>query len=95
MRDRLFCPRWQRQAYENLVNAVIELAAIDYTRALIRLRKYPDEEESLRMIEECETFFLSRHFGILIDLDGFDFMVRLQDRADRLKRLPRAYLKHS
>lgn len=54
--------------YENLVEAIISLAAVDYSRAL-KGQKVAGQSPKW-MIKNCETFFKSEWFKFLTDLDG-------------------------
>ena len=45
------------ECYENLKAAVVKLAADDYRRALIRLRRHPKDTNALHTKIECELFF--------------------------------------
>jgi len=53
-----------------LANAIIELAAKDYRKALKDLHKNPKYEDALETKKECEEFFLSGWFCLLTNLDG-------------------------
>ena len=53
-----------------LANAIIELAAKDYIRALKTLQRNPDYQPAQITKVECEEFFLSGWFGVLTNLDG-------------------------
>lgn len=45
------------ECYENLKAAVVKLAADDYRRALIRLRRHPKDTNAIHTKIECELFF--------------------------------------
>lgn len=64
--------------YQNLANAIVELAAKDYRKALKRLSKYPHDREGLYMKEECERFFRSRWYGLLTGIDPEFLINKLQ-----------------
>jgi len=53
-----------------LANAIIELAAKDYRKALKDLHKNPQYAPAQAMKKDCEEFFLSGWFGVLTNLDG-------------------------
>lgn len=62
----------KKEAIENLANAIIMKAVIDYKAALIKLRRCKTFQARTRargIIIECEAFFRSQWFGILTDLD--------------------------
>ena len=52
------------RAYENLANAVVTTAAMDYRKALIKLKQAMDE------VAELERFFDGEHIKIYTSLDG-------------------------
>ncbi len=58
-----------KEAYENLANAIIELAAKDYKVALRHLKMNPDSEDARREVVRLERFFYSDWFEVLTDLD--------------------------
>lgn len=62
----------KKEAFENLANAIIMKAVIDYRAALIELRRsktFQARTRAREIIIECESFFRSQWFGILTDLD--------------------------
>lgn len=62
----------KKEAFENLANAIIMKAVIDYRAALIKLRRSKTFQARTRargIIIECESFFRSQWSGILTDLD--------------------------
>ena len=59
----------EREAYENLANAIIKLAADDYKSALIRLKRNPESESAKQDVKRQEKFFYSEWFEVLTDLD--------------------------
>lgn len=62
----------KKEAFENLANAIIMKAVIDYKAALIKLRRcktFQGRANARAVISECEAFFRSQWFGILTDLD--------------------------
>lgn len=67
-----------------LANAIVELAAKDYRKALKDLHKNPQYEKALDMKKDCEEFFLSGWFGVLTNLDGKVLMedIRRMVRAE-------------
>lgn len=68
--------------YHALANAIVELAAKDYRKALKRLARRPKDREGLSTKKECERFFRSSWFGILTGLDPDLLMKRLQREVD-------------
>ena len=63
---------------EDLANAIIVRAAKDYKRAVRKLRKDPEDINSLIRIVEIEDFFRSDWFMILTDLAGETLLNRLK-----------------
>ena len=61
-------------AIENLSNAIITQAALDYRSALRKLRKKPDDAKALSTKEEIEKFFHSSWFALLSRADG-DYII--------------------
>lgn len=62
----------KKEAIENLANAIIMKAVIDYKAALLKLRRsktFQARANARAVITECEAFFRSQWFGILTDLD--------------------------
>lgn len=59
----------EQEAYENLANAIIKLAADDYKSALIRLKRNPESESAKQDAKRQEKFFYSEWFEVLTDLD--------------------------
>ncbi|MBQ7558274.1 MAG: hypothetical protein IJT00_09455 [Lachnospiraceae bacterium] len=72
----------EREAYENLANAIIKLAADDYKSALIRLKRHPDSESAKRDVERQEKFFYSEWFEVLTDLDPSYLIRRMKEMVN-------------
>ena len=64
--------------YENLANAIAELAAKDYRKALKDLKRSPRNDAALQMKAECERFFRSGWYEALTSIDGERLMAMLQ-----------------
>jgi len=64
--------------YQNLANAIIILAVKDYKVALKRYKKFPDDVDNIRSVEELEKFFLSEWFQFLSNLDGEQLMLDVE-----------------
>lgn len=58
---------WNVSSYENLANAVIERAVLDYRLAL---SGYKESYGKILSIKELERFFRSQWFGTLTKIDG-------------------------
>lgn len=64
--------------YEGLAHAIIMQAVSDYRKARKLLADNPDDETALKIIEDCEDFFLSEWFECLTALDGGQLLDRLE-----------------
>lgn len=58
-----------KEAWENLANAIIFSAVKDYKRALLHLKRNPDSQSAMRAVEREEQFFYSSWFEVLTNLD--------------------------
>lgn len=58
------------EPHEELANAIIKQAAVDYRKALSTLQKSPKYNAALETKSECERFFRSSWFACLTTLDG-------------------------
>ena len=59
----------EKEAWEDLANAIILSAVRDYKRALLHLKRNPDSQSAIRAVEREEQFFYSSWFEVLTDLD--------------------------
>ena len=74
------------EAYEELANAIVIMAAKDYRKALRTLKKgyNPSSEKYIRaakMKSDCERFFMGEWFKSLTDLDGRKIMENIQKKS--------------
>lgn len=72
----------KKEAIENLANAIIMKAVIDYKAALLKLRRcktFQGRANARAVISECEAFFRSQWFGILTDVDPKWLMDRIKE----------------
>lgn len=58
-----------REAWENLANAIILSSVKDYRRALLHLKRNPDSRSARQAVKREEQFFYSSWFEVLTDLD--------------------------
>lgn len=58
------------EPYQALANAIVEVAAKDYKRALKYQYCHPDRNEYRDEIDSLERFFRSGWYEMLTDLDG-------------------------
>jgi len=56
--------------YENLANAIIELAAKDYIKALKKHKNHQYKKEYLYEMRSIENFFRSQWYQSLTNVDG-------------------------
>ena len=56
--------------YEELANAIVAQACVDYRTALAKLKYAPHHAQALADKKEIEKFFLSPWFMLLTNLDG-------------------------
>ena len=59
----------EKEAWEDLANAIILSAVRAYERALLHLKRNPDSQSAIRAVEREEQFFYSSWFEVLTDLD--------------------------
>ena len=72
--------------YENLANAIILQAVMDYRHALRKLRKSSEDYQAKDRIAEVERFFRSRWYSLLTDVDGEMILERLRKEVQHDKR---------
>lgn len=70
------------EPYEALGNAVVLKAVDDYRDAAKRLKKKRHNQAALELKEECERFFLSKHFNTFTTLDGRLLLEKLHKEVD-------------
>ena len=68
------------ECYENLKAAVVKLAADDYRRALIRLRRHPKDTNAIHTKIECELFF-RKGIETYSNMDGEVLIKGIQERV--------------
>ena len=76
--------------WENLANAIIERAAVDYQQALKALKKRPTDIYAQREIIECRRFFRSDYFRSLTSIDG-EWLMKQIEKAPDIDRTLRKY----
>ena len=67
-----------KENMQELFNAVVVQAAVDYRRASIRLMKKPDDKAALAMLEDCRSFFLSDDICFYTSVPGAVILHRLE-----------------
>ena len=63
------------EAYENLANAIVKQAVMDYKEPLRKLMKNPNDKEAKHDAERIERFFHSGWYTQLTSIDG-DWLIR-------------------
>ena len=66
------------ECYQDLANAIIRQAVVDYKRAIKVLKNNPCDEKSVKVKEECETFFNSDYYDLLTSVDSRYFIDNLE-----------------
>lgn len=64
--------------YQNLANAVVIQAARDYRKAVMKLKKYPKNDDALRTKAELEEFFYSDWYSTLININPNYLIMQLE-----------------
>lgn len=64
--------------YENLANAIVELAVKDYISVLKILKHYPDNYDAKTTKKSLERFFKSDWYKALTNVDGEWLIKKLQ-----------------
>ena len=76
------------EPYENLANAIVEQAVIDYEKALIDLLWDPKDYKANLMKEDCEAFFLE-DIGCYTSIDGEVIINEIRRKVqNERKRVP-------
>ncbi len=80
------------EGYIRLANAIVTLAAKDYRRALIALKKNSRNSLAMDKALECERFFDGDWIAVLTTVDGKWIKNRLREevRADENKRVSKS-----
>lgn len=73
-------------AAEELANAVVIRAAIDYRQAMKDLWLCPRDAKAKYMLEDCENFFKSRYFNFYTSINGFWLMNKLKEEFETKTR---------
>ena len=68
-----------RRNWEDLANAIILEAVLDYRKARKKARNCPDDKEAQTRIREVERFLRSRWFAQLTDVDGEILLDKLKE----------------
>lgn len=77
MKNTNYC----NEGYLRLAAAVVELAVKDYTKALRKLHRKPQDENARRVAEECERFF-KNEAETYTNIDGQAIIKAIRKRVD-------------
>lgn len=70
------------ECYQDLANAIIRQAIVDYKRAIKVLKKNPHSEKSEKVKEECEAFFNSDYYDLLTNVDS-SYLINNIERVNK------------
>lgn len=76
----------EREALENLANAIIIMACNDFMKAYRTYRKVRSDHARIAawsMMDDCIRFFRSQWFGTLTDINPEDLIQRLREERKR------------
>ena len=73
----------EKQAYENLANAIIVSAAEDYEFALHRLERNPNSVSARNAVMRGEDFFYSDWFLVLSNYDPATLIRKIKEKVKR------------
>ena len=80
-----------KENMQELFNAVVVQAAVDYRRASIRLMKKPDDKAALAMLEDCRSFFLSDDICFYTSVPGAVILHRLEMEQEENRKKVEAF----
>ena len=69
----------EREAYENLANAIVLSAVDDYKSALLRQKRNPESISAAEDVKRLEKFFYSDWFEVLTNLDPSYLIRKLKE----------------
>ena len=72
----------EKEAYEDLANAIIKLAVDDYRSALLHLKRNPDSESAQAEVKRQERFFYSNWYEMLTNLDASYLLRKVKEMID-------------
>lgn len=75
--------------YNDLANAIIEMAVKDYLKAQKRIERHPENERAAIIKKECERFFRSEWFGCLTDMDPDYLLKQIARMKKGWQRIPK------
>ncbi len=67
--------------WEDLAQAIVIQAVKDYRLALKVFRRRPESKRAQELIEEIESFFRSRWFSLMYDIDPERLIERLKEEV--------------
>ena len=78
----------EREAYENLANAIVLSAVDDYKSALIRQKRNPDSTSATEDVKRLEKFFYSDWYEVLTDLDPSYLIRKMKEMIEETDGKP-------
>jgi len=72
----------EREAYENLANAIVLSAVDDYKSALLRQKRNPESISAAEDVKRLEKFFYSDWYEVLTDLDPGYLIRKMKEMID-------------
>ena len=75
----------EKEAYENLANAIVESAAKDYKSALIRQKRNPESRTAAEYVKRLEKFFYSDWYEMLTNLDASYLIRKMKELVNEME----------
>lgn len=75
----------EKEAYENLANAIVESAAKDYKSALIRQKRNPESRTAAEDVKRLEKFFYSDWYEMLTNLDASYLIRKMKELVNEME----------
>ena len=86
---------YENEPYKRLANEVVLQAVKDYRSVLRKLRWSKEQEKAWNQMKQIETFFKSKYYGMLTELNSENLMKKLKEECtDECKGIPDAGEKH-
>ena len=76
----------EKEAYENLANAIILTHVKDYKRALKHLMRSPKSTIAVRAVEEGERFIRSEWFSVLTDINPEYLINKIREEMEEKRQ---------
>ena len=86
---------YENEPYKRLANEVVLQAVKDYRSVLRKLRWSKKQEKAWNQMKQIETFFKSKYYGMLTELNSENLMKKLKEECtDECKGISDAGEKH-